>query len=149
MVRLARGRATVQSFLDLHAFIEFLRREGELAVVQVPVDPRLEVAEIHRRVIAAGGPALLFENPAGSDMPLVTNLFGTRRRAALAFGPGPSGSSNGWPAPSGSWCRRRRGGCGGRAISGSACCGWGPGGCDPGRSPRRSRGPWTWGGSRC
>ena len=53
------------------------------------VDPRLEVAEIHRRVIAAGGPALLFTAPRGSSMPLVTNLFGTARRAALAFGERP------------------------------------------------------------
>jgi len=60
-----------------------------VTVVRAPVDPRLEVAEIHRRVIAAGGPALLFENPVGSSMPVVTNLFGTRRRAELAFGTRP------------------------------------------------------------
>ncbi|MDH3591625.1 MAG: UbiD family decarboxylase, partial [Planctomycetota bacterium] len=66
-----------------------LRREGELTVVETPVDPRLEVAEIHRRVIAAGGPALLFTNVEGSDFPLATNLFGTARRAAWAFGTRP------------------------------------------------------------
>jgi 4-hydroxybenzoate decarboxylase subunit C len=55
-------------------------------VVEAPVDPRLEAAEIHRRVIAAGGPALLFTNPKGADFPLVTNLFGTARRAERAFG---------------------------------------------------------------
>jgi 4-hydroxybenzoate decarboxylase subunit C len=55
-------------------------------VVEAPVDPRLEVAEIHRRVIAAGGPALLFTHPKSADFPVVTNLFGTPRRAELAFG---------------------------------------------------------------
>ncbi len=76
-------------FPDLRAFLERLRADGDLAVVDVPVDPRLEAAEIHRRVIAAGGPALLFTRPVGASMPLVTNLFGTSRRAALAFGERP------------------------------------------------------------
>ncbi|HZI80350.1 MAG TPA: UbiD family decarboxylase domain-containing protein, partial [Vicinamibacterales bacterium] len=57
--------------------------------MDAPVDPRLEVAEIHRRVIAAGGPALLFTNVKGADFRLVTNLFGTARRAELAFGERP------------------------------------------------------------
>ncbi len=57
--------------------------------VDAPVSARLEVAEIHRRVIAAGGPALLFTRVEGADFPLVTNLFGTARRAELAFGPRP------------------------------------------------------------
>ena len=76
-------------FPDLRAFIDRLRRDGELAVVDTAVDPRLEVAEIHRRVIAAGGPALLFTNVEGSDFPLASNLFGTARRAELAFGSRP------------------------------------------------------------
>jgi 4-hydroxybenzoate decarboxylase subunit C len=57
--------------------------------VEAPVDAHLEVAEIHRRVIAAGGPALLFTNVARSDFRLVTNLFGTARRAERAFGDRP------------------------------------------------------------
>jgi UbiD family decarboxylase len=76
-------------FPDLRAFLDQLRREGDLATVSAPVDPRLEAAEIHRRVIAANGPALLFANPVGADVPLVTNLFGTRRRAEMAFGARP------------------------------------------------------------
>jgi UbiD family decarboxylase len=76
-------------FPDLRSFIEQLRRDGDLAVVDADVDPRLEVAEIHRRVIAAGGPALLFTNVRGSAFRLATNLFGTRRRAELAFGKRP------------------------------------------------------------
>jgi UbiD family decarboxylase len=77
------------SFPDLRAFLAQLRRDGDLATISVAVDPRLEAAEIHRRVIAANGPALLFTSPVGAAMPLVTNLFGTRRRAEMAFGTRP------------------------------------------------------------
>jgi UbiD family decarboxylase len=77
------------SFPDLRAFLDRLRRDGDLVTVDAAVDPRLEVAEIHRRVIAAGGPALLFTNVAGSRFRLATNLFGTARRAELAFGERP------------------------------------------------------------
>jgi UbiD family decarboxylase len=78
-----------ESFPDLRAFLDQLRRDGDLAVVEAEVDARLEAAEIHRRVIAAGGPALLFTNVRGASFPLVTNLFGTARRAELAFGRRP------------------------------------------------------------
>ena len=77
------------SFPDLRAFLDRLRRDGDLVEVAAPVDPHLEAAEIHRRVIAAGGPALLFTNVQGSPFPLATNLFGTARRAELAFGERP------------------------------------------------------------
>ena len=77
------------AFPDLRAFLEQLRGEGDLAVVEAPVDKFLEAAEIHRRVVAAGGPALLFTRVKDSDFPLVTNLFGTKRRAEMAFGPRP------------------------------------------------------------
>ena len=76
-------------FSDLRTFIEQLRRDGDLVEITAPVDPNQEAAEIHRRVIAAGGPALLFRNVKGADFPLVTNLFGTARRAQLAFGQRP------------------------------------------------------------
>ncbi len=74
---------------DLRALLAVLRRAGQLIEVEVPVDPDLEVAEIHRRVIAAGGPALLFRRVGKSRWPVVTNLFGSRRRVELAFGPRP------------------------------------------------------------
>ncbi|MFN0008508.1 MAG: UbiD family decarboxylase [Planctomycetota bacterium] len=74
---------------DLRAFLERLRSGGELVEVEAEVDPDLEVAEIHRRVIAAGGPALLFRRVRGSSFPVVTNLFGTRRRVEMAFGSRP------------------------------------------------------------
>ncbi len=77
------------AFPDLRAFIDQLRRAGDLAVIDAPVDPNLEAAEVHRRVIAAGGPALLFTNVSGASFPLVTNLFGTARRAEMAFGTRP------------------------------------------------------------
>jgi len=76
-------------FPDLRSFIELLRRDNAIVTVDAAVDPYLEVAEIHRRVIAAGGPALLFTNVKGSRFRLVTNLFGTARRAELAFGTRP------------------------------------------------------------
>ena len=77
------------SFPDLRAFLDRLRRDRDLVVVDAPVDARLEAAEVHRRVIAAGGPALLFTKVRGAEVPLVTNLFGTARRAELAFGRRP------------------------------------------------------------
>src|SRR5919112_6648207 len=77
------------TYPDLRAFLDQLRRDGDLVTVEAPVDARLEAAEIHRRVIAANGPALLFTNVKGADFPLATNLFGTARRAELAFGKRP------------------------------------------------------------
>jgi UbiD family decarboxylase len=76
-------------FSDLRSFLDALRQRGELVEIEAEVDPRLEAAEIHRRVIAAGGPALLFRQLRGYDRPVVTNLFGTATRVELAFGPGP------------------------------------------------------------
>lgn len=71
---------------DLRAFLDVLRREGSLVEIDTEVDPHLELAEIHRRVIAADGPALLFKRVKGSRFPVVTNLFGTAKRVELAFG---------------------------------------------------------------
>ena len=77
------------SFPDLRAFLDRLGRDRDLVSVDVEVDADQEAAEIHRRVIAAGGPALLFTRVSGKSFPLVTNLFGTARRAELAFGTRP------------------------------------------------------------
>jgi len=77
------------NFSNLRNFIDQLRRDGDLVVVDAPVTAKLEAAEIHRRVIAAGGPALLFTNVEGAAFPLATNLFGTARRAEMAFGSRP------------------------------------------------------------
>ncbi len=74
---------------NLRSFVEQLRQEGELHTITAPVDPKLELAEIHRRVIDNQGPALFFSNVKGSSFPVVTNLFGTSRRVEMAFGPRP------------------------------------------------------------
>jgi UbiD family decarboxylase len=74
---------------NLRDFLEVLQREQELLIIDTQVDPHLEIAEIHRRVIARGGPALLFSNVKGSSFPVATNLFGTKRRLELAFGNRP------------------------------------------------------------
>ncbi len=71
---------------DLREWIALLEREGELVRVGAEVDPYLEVTEIVDRTVKAGGPALLFENPKGSQHPLLINQFGTERRMCMAFG---------------------------------------------------------------
>src|SRR5215207_6188528 len=71
---------------DLRDWIALLEREGELVRVSAEVDPHLEVTEMVDRVVKAGGPALLFESPKGSEHPLLVNQFGTERRMCLAFG---------------------------------------------------------------
>jgi 4-hydroxy-3-polyprenylbenzoate decarboxylase len=73
-------------YKDLRDFITQLEARGELKRVTVEVDPYLEVTEICDRTLRAGGPALLFERPKGSDIPLLGNLFGTPKRVALGMG---------------------------------------------------------------
>src|SRR5216110_3992846 len=74
------------SYRDLREFIAQLEARGELKRVRASVSPRLEMTEISDRVLRAGGPALLFEKPAGHDMPVLANLFGTVGRVAAAMG---------------------------------------------------------------
>jgi 4-hydroxy-3-polyprenylbenzoate decarboxylase len=74
------------SYSDLRDWLDDLRRHGELHEITAEVDPHLEIAEITDRVTKAGGPALLFSNVKGSQLPLVINQFGSERRACLAFG---------------------------------------------------------------
>ena len=71
---------------DLRDFIAQLERQGELKRIRTPVSPHLEMTEICDRVLRAQGPAILFENPAGHDMPVLANLFGTPRRVAMGMG---------------------------------------------------------------
>ena len=77
---------TPMHYKDLRDFIAALERQGELKRVRAAVDPHLEITEICDRTLRAGGPALLFENPKGSRIPLLGNLFGTTRRVALGMG---------------------------------------------------------------
>lgn len=74
---------------NLRSFIKTLRDENEIVEIEAQVDPYLEIAEIHRRVIDEGGKALLFKNVKNSIFPVVTNLFGTKKRIDLAFGGKP------------------------------------------------------------
>ena len=76
-------------YRNLRECVDDLERTGQLVRIEAEIDPRLEAAEIHRRVIAAGGPVLLFRNLRGYDRPVVTNLFGTTARVEMAFGPRP------------------------------------------------------------
>jgi len=73
-------------YSDLRDFIRLLEAQGELRRITAPVSPVLEMTEICDRTLKRGGPALLFENPTGHDMPVLGNLFGTPRRVALGMG---------------------------------------------------------------
>ena len=75
--------------LNLRDFLDLLKKNDQLLVIDEEVDPSLEIAEIHRRVIARQGPALFFSRVKGSRFPVVTNLFGTGDRLELAFGDRP------------------------------------------------------------
>ncbi|AXX99964.1 4-hydroxy-3-polyprenylbenzoate decarboxylase [Vibrio alfacsensis] len=74
------------SFKDLREFIDHLEQSGRLKRITHPVDPAYEMTEISDRTLRAGGPALLFENPIGYDVPVLTNLFGTPERVAIGMG---------------------------------------------------------------
>jgi 4-hydroxy-3-polyprenylbenzoate decarboxylase len=73
------------AYRDLRDFLKKLEKEGELRRISAEVDPVLEITEISDRVVKTGGPALLFENPKGSRIPVVTNIVGTQRRMNLAL----------------------------------------------------------------
>jgi 4-hydroxy-3-polyprenylbenzoate decarboxylase len=76
------------SYSDLRDFLAQLEAKGELKRIAAPVSPRLEMTEISDRVLRAAGPALLFERPAGGEMPVLANLFGSVGRVAAAMGVG-------------------------------------------------------------
>ncbi|RAT16348.1 MULTISPECIES: 4-hydroxy-3-polyprenylbenzoate decarboxylase [Lonsdalea] len=73
-------------YRDLREFLSLLEDRGELKRITQPIDPHLEMTEIADRTLRAEGPALLFENPIGYDMPVLCNLFGTPKRVALGMG---------------------------------------------------------------
>ncbi|WP_160060189.1 4-hydroxy-3-polyprenylbenzoate decarboxylase [Psychromonas sp. L1A2] len=73
-------------FDDLRDFLNQLEEKGLLKRISQEIDPNLEMTEISDRTLRAGGPALLFENPKGYTTPVLTNLFGTTERVALAMG---------------------------------------------------------------
>ncbi len=73
-------------YKDLRDFIAQLENQGDLKRITAEIDPNLEMTEICDRVLRAGGPALLFENPKGFDTPVLGNLFGTPERVAMGMG---------------------------------------------------------------
>ncbi|MCW8899693.1 MAG: 4-hydroxy-3-polyprenylbenzoate decarboxylase [Gammaproteobacteria bacterium] len=73
-------------YKDLRDFIKQLEAKGELVRVSQEVDPNLEMTEICDRTLRAAGPAILFENPKGFDVPVLANLFGTPERVAMGMG---------------------------------------------------------------
>ena len=73
-------------YKDLRDFIKQLEDSNELVRVSHEVDPNLEMTEICDRTLRAGGPAILFENPKGFDVPVLGNLFGTTKRVAMGMG---------------------------------------------------------------
>src|SRR5690606_18164602 len=75
----------------LQSFLLELERRNDLVRIRRPVSLVQEITEIHKRVLENDGPALLFEKPVEADgrqhsIPLVANLFGSRRRIALGLG---------------------------------------------------------------
>lgn len=73
-------------YKDLREFIDALEQQGQLKRISAEIDPVLEMTEIADRTLRSGGPALLFENPKGSDIPVLANLFGTPERVAMGMG---------------------------------------------------------------
>ncbi len=73
------------AYRDLRDFLRKLEKHGELRRISTEIDPVLEITEITDRIVKAGGPALLFERPKGSDLPVVTNLVGSQQRMNLAL----------------------------------------------------------------
>ena len=79
----------MRGFTSVREQIRALNSLGQLKIISAPVDAHLEIAEIHRRIVAQQGPALLFENVRGSPFPVLTNALGTTQRAQLALGAPP------------------------------------------------------------
>jgi len=73
-------------YKDLRDFIAQLEALGELKRLKTEIDPALEMTEVCDRVLKAQGPAILFENPKGHQIPVLGNLFGTPQRVALGMG---------------------------------------------------------------
>ncbi|MCX8580669.1 4-hydroxy-3-polyprenylbenzoate decarboxylase [Gilliamella sp. B3482] len=74
------------SLSNFRDFLDYLEQQGELKRITYPINPYLEMTEIADRVLRSQGPALLFENPIGYDIPVLCNLFGTAKRVAMAMG---------------------------------------------------------------
>ncbi len=74
------------AYNSLQQFVQVLEKAGELKRISYPVKAELQITEIADRVMKSGGPALLFENVVGKQMPVLINAFGSAKRMALALG---------------------------------------------------------------
>src|SRR5215207_8827797 len=86
----------MMGYSGLREFLDLLEQEGELARVRVPVALDQELGAVCVKSLRSGGPALLFEKPGDSRMPILTNLLATRRRYGLALGCGPTETQHEW-----------------------------------------------------
>lgn len=113
-------RRSLPPFSDLRSFLDHLRGKGDVRTISAPVSVALDLTELHRRVIARGGPVLHIARPLvgegrTSAMPVVTNLFGTVARVAAGLGTTTEGLSDlgelfAWlrsPQPPHSWGEAR------------------------------------------
>lgn len=92
MYHYERGDQMISHQKPLHCtqdFVELLKKEGELLILEDEVDPYLELAQIQREVCRRKGPAVLYTHVKGTSFPVVTNLYGSNRRLELAFGERP------------------------------------------------------------
>src|SRR3989338_4259392 len=85
---LFEDRHSKTRYHDLRQFLDILRKAGQLHEVTAEVNPELELTEIYDRITKQEGPALLFRNVKGSEIPLVINLFGSKKRMELLLGEG-------------------------------------------------------------
>ncbi|RLC27277.1 MAG: menaquinone biosynthesis decarboxylase [Deltaproteobacteria bacterium] len=76
------------AFSNLQDLMTVLERQGQLARITEPLNPRLEITEVTDRVVKQKGPALLFQRPSGYDIPVLTNVYGTLERIRIIFGIG-------------------------------------------------------------
>src|SRR6185437_2368441 len=79
------SKAGIMAYSDLRDFIRALEKKDELKRVKIEVDPVLEITEFADRAVKRGGPALLFETPKGSGVPLLINAFASMRKMEIAL----------------------------------------------------------------
>src|ERR687884_480802 len=88
VARISMAERVPHRYQDLHAFVAYLERRGQLKRIKIPVSAELEITEITDRVSKSRDTnyALLFENVQGFDMPVLINAMGTEERMSWALG---------------------------------------------------------------
>src|ERR1700752_4414312 len=82
------GKLYIMAWADFREFRRALDKHGELKRIPFEVSPELEITEFADRSVKSGGPALLFEKPKGSNIPVLINAFASMRRMQIALGVG-------------------------------------------------------------